>query len=149
MRAVIQRVINADVKVDGKIVGEIRKGIMVLIGIGADDDDKVIDYMIDKIVNLRIFEDENEKMNLSLIDINGELLVVPNFTLYGDARKGRRPGYSSGASPSIAQDIFNRFVARCKEQPLKVESGIFQADMKVSLINDGPVTLLLDSDRLF
>lgn len=149
MRAVIQRVSRSKVTVDNKIVGEIGKGIMVLIGLNSTDDEKVMDYMLDKIINLRIFEDDNEKMNLSLSDINGELLIVPNFTLYGDARKGRRPGYSNGASPSEAEGIFARFVEKAKECPLKVETGIFQADMQVEIVNDGPVTLLLDSDRVF
>jgi D-tyrosyl-tRNA(Tyr) deacylase len=150
MRAVIQRTGYASVKVDGKTAGEIGKGIMVLVGFQPSDDEKVMDYMLDKTINLRIFEDENDKMNLSLKDIDGELLIVPNFTLYGDARKGRRPGYSSGASPAEAEGMFARFVEKAQNAGLKkVQSGIFQADMKVELLNDGPVTLLLDSDRLF
>lgn len=149
MRAVLQKVKYARVEVDGKIVGSINEGIAALVGFKADDDEKVMDYMLDKTVNLRIFEDENEKMNLSLIDVKGELIIVPNFTLYGDARKGRRPGYSSGASPSEAEPMFERFVKKAKELPIKVESGIFQTYMKFELLNDGPVTILLDSDKNF
>lgn len=150
MRAVLQRVTKAGVTVNGKVIGEIGKGIMVLFGMLDSDDDKVIDYMLDKVIHLRIFEDEDGKMNLSLQDIGGELLIVPNFTLYGDARKGRRPGYSSGASPDVAAGIFDRLVEKAKELPIKkVATGQFQADMKVDLINDGPVTLLLDSEKNF
>ena len=145
MRAVIQRTGYASVNVDGKIVGEIGKGIMALVGFEPTDDEKVMDYMLDKTVNLRIFEDENDKMNLSLRDIDGELLIVPNFTLYGDARRGRRPGYSDAA-----EEMFRRFVEKAEQAGLKkVKSGIFQADMKVELLNDGPITILLDSDRNF
>ena len=150
MRAVIQRTGYASVNVDGKIVGEIGKGIMALVGFEPTDDEKVMDYMLDKTVNLRIFEDENEKMNLSLRDIDGVLLVVPNFTLYGDARRCRRLGYSDAASPAQAAEMFRRFVEKAEQAGLKkVKSGIFQADMKVELLNDGPITILLDSDRNF
>lgn len=150
MRAVLQRVLSADVTVDKNIVGKIDKGIVVLLGMHSNDDDKVIEYILDKIVNMRIFEDENEKMNLSLIDIKGELLIIPNFTLYGDARKGRRPGYSEGASPDEARKIFEKVIEKSKNLSLKkIEFGIFQADMLVNILNDGPVTLLLDSDRKF
>lgn len=150
MRAVLQRVTRASVTVDGQIIATIGKGIMVLFGFQAEDDKKAIDYMLDKIINLRIFEDENGKMNLSLQDVEGELLIVPNFTLYGDTRKGRRPGYSSGASPEVAKVIFEQLLGQAKELPLKkIAAGQFQADMKVELVNDGPVTLLLDSERNF
>ena len=149
MRAVIQRTAYARVTVDGEVAGSIGRGIAALVGFKSGDDDKVMDYMLDKIVNLRIFEDENDKMNLSLADIGGELIIVPNFTLYGDARKGRRPGYSSGAAPAEAAPMFEEFVSMAKKLPFKVESGIFQADMKFELLNDGPVTILLDSDKLF
>ncbi|NLK37623.1 MAG: D-tyrosyl-tRNA(Tyr) deacylase [Epulopiscium sp.] len=150
MRAVLQRVTKAKVTVDGQVIGEIEKGILALFGMQDTDDDKVIDYMLEKVINLRIFEDENGKMNLSLQDIKGELLIVPNFTLYGDARKGRRPGYSSGASPEVATHIFDRLVEKAHSLPIpKVATGQFQADMKVDLTNDGPVTLLLDSDKNF
>lgn len=150
MRAVLQRVTKAKVTVDGQVIGEIGKGILALFGMQDTDDDKVIDYMLEKVINLRIFEDENGKMNLSLQDIKGELLIVPNFTLYGDARKGRRPGYSSGASPEVATHIFDRLVEKAQSLPIpKVATGQFQADMKVDLTNDGPVTLLLDSDKNF
>lgn len=149
MRAVIQRVSSAGVRVSGECVGRIEKGIMVLVGMIPSDDEKVMEYMLDKIIHMRIFEDENEKMNLSLLDVEGELLIVPNFTLYGDARKGRRPSYSTAAAPAQAQLIFEKFVQMAQALPLKVETGIFQADMKVDLVNDGPVTLLLDSDRIF
>ena len=149
MRAVIQRCGYASVKVEGKNVGEIGRGIMALFGFLPSDDEKTMDYILDKIINLRIFEDENGKMNLSLLDIKGELLIVPNFTLYGDARKGRRPGYSAAASPSEAEGKYARLVEKAKELTVKVESGIFQADMKVELMNDGPVTILLDSERIF
>ncbi|MCL2699232.1 MAG: D-aminoacyl-tRNA deacylase [Defluviitaleaceae bacterium] len=149
MRAVVQRVSEARVVIDGKNVGEIGHGIMLLVGFAAEDSETEIDYIIDKTVNLRIFEDAGGKMNLSLADVDGGLLAVPNFTLYGDTRKGRRPGYSSGASPAIAGEIYNRFVEVLKSRYAKVETGVFQAEMKVELINDGPVTLLLDSGRLF
>ncbi|MFV0314347.1 MAG: D-aminoacyl-tRNA deacylase [Anaerotignum sp.] len=150
MRAVLQRVTEASVTVEGQVIGEIGKGIMVLFGMLESDDEKTMEYMLDKVVNLRIFEDENQKMNLSLLDVAGELLIVPNFTLYGDSRKGRRPGYSSGASPEVASGLFARLCEKAKQMPIKkVETGQFQADMKVALINDGPITLLLDSERLF
>lgn len=149
MRAVIQKVAKAKVQVDGSIIGEIRKGLTVLLGIQDSDNEKVIDYMLDKIVNLRIFEDEEEKMNLSLKDVEGELLIIPNFTLYGDARKGKRPSYSKAASPDLAEEIYNMFIKRAKESGVRVEHGIFQAHMEVDLINDGPVTILIDSDKTF
>ncbi|AMJ40047.1 D-aminoacyl-tRNA deacylase [Anaerotignum propionicum] len=150
MRGVLQRVTSASVTVDGQVIGEIGKGIMVLFGMLGTDDEKTMEYMLDKVVNLRIFEDENGKMNLSLLDIGGELLIVPNFTLYGDSRKGRRPGYSSGAAPDVAAGLFERLCEKAKEMPIKkVATGQFQADMKVALVNDGPVTLLLDSEKLF
>ena len=150
MRAVLQRVSEASVTVDGQIIGEIGKGVMVLFGMLGTDDDKTIEYMLEKVINLRIFEDEAGKMNLSLQDIQGELLIVPNFTLYGDTRKGRRPGFSSGAAPDVAAQLFERLCVKAKGMPIaKVETGQFQADMKVALVNDGPVTLLLDSEKLF
>ena len=149
MRAVVQRVAQARVVIDCECVGDIEKGIMLLVGFAADDNEAAINYIIDKTINLRIFEDANEKMNLSLVDVGGGLLVVPNFTLYGDTRKGRRPGYSLGAPPAIAEEIYNRFVSTLKSKYTNVETGIFQAHMHVELINDGPVTLLLDSDRVF
>lgn len=150
MRAVLQRVQKGSVTVEGKIIGEIGRGIMVLFGMMESDDKKVIEYMLDKVINMRIFEDEAGKMNLSLLDIKGELLIIPNFTLYGDARKGRRPGYSSGASPQKARDIFEQLVEYAKTLPIqKVATGEFQADMKVEIINDGPVTILLDSEKNF
>lgn len=150
MRAVLQRVTEASVTIDGQKVGEIGKGIMVLFGMLGTDTDKTIDYMLDKVINLRIFEDENGKMNLSLLDIEGELLIVPNFTLYGDARKGRRPGYSGGAAPEVTSELFDRLCKKAEGLGIKkVQHGIFQTDMKVALVNDGPVTLLLDSEKLF
>ena len=150
MRFVIQRVTNASVTVDAQITGTIQQGFLVLIGISQTDDEAVADRMLRKMLNLRIFEDENGKMNLSLLDIDGELLIVPNFTLYGDARKGRRPGYSGGAAPDVASVLFDKLCAKAKSMPIKkVATGQFQADMKVALINDGPVTLLLDSEKLF
>lgn len=150
MRAVLQRVTEASVTVDGQLIGEIEKGVMVLFGMLGTDDEKTMEYMLDKVANLRIFEDENGKMNLSLLDVEGELLIVPNFTLYGDARKGRRPGYSGGAAPDVAAKLFEKLCEKAKEMPIKkVATGQFQADMKVALVNDGPVTLLLDSEKLF
>ncbi|MCI2000827.1 MAG: D-aminoacyl-tRNA deacylase [Clostridia bacterium] len=150
MRAVVQRCGYASVNVNGKIVGEIGKGIMLLVGFSPIDDDKSMDYILDKTVNLRIFTDDDDKMNFSLKDIYGELLIVPNFTLYGDARKGRRPGFSNACPIDKAKMLFENFIKKAEKQDLKkVKSGIFQADMKVELLNDGPVTILLDSDRLF
>ena len=150
MRAVLQRVQRGSVTVDGNVIGEIQKGIMVLFGMLESDDQNVIEYMLDKVINMRIFEDEGGKMNLSLLDIKGELLIVPNFTLYGDARKGRRPGYSAGASPEKARVLFEQLVEYAKTLPVeKVATGEFQADMAVEIINDGPVTILLDSEKKF
>lgn len=150
MRAVLQRVTQASVEVDGEVIGQIEKGVMVLFGMLGSDNEKTMEYMLEKVVNLRIFEDADGKMNLSLLDIEGELLIVPNFTLYGDTRKGRRPGYSSGASPDVAAGLFEQLCQKAKQMPIKkVATGQFQADMKVALVNDGPVTLLLDSEKLF
>jgi D-tyrosyl-tRNA(Tyr) deacylase len=149
MRAVVQRTLQARVVVEDKCVGEISNGILLLVGFATDDNESSVDYILDKTINLRIFEDSEGKMNLSLADIGGGLLIVPNFTLYGDTRKGRRPGYSSGAPPAVAEQIYNRFVESAREKFPKVEVGVFQAEMQVELTNDGPVTLLLDSTRVF
>lgn len=149
MRSVVQRVKYGKVTVENKIAGEIKAGLLVLIGFSPADTEKEIDYTIDKILNLRIFEDDDEKMNLSLKDIDGEVLFIPNFTLYGDVRKGKRPSFTGGAGIQVANELFDKFVKRAKETYPKVQCGIFQADMKVELLNDGPVTILIDSDKLF
>lgn len=148
MRAVIQRVNSGSVTVDGNIVGSIGKGFVVLLGISEKDTAEDVVYMTDKIVNLRIFEDEDEKMNLSLQDIKGELLVVSQFTLYGDCRKGRRPNFMSAARPEKAEQLYNEFVNKCRGMGVKTETGIFQAYMKVNIENDGPVTVIVDSEKL-
>ena len=149
MRMVVQKVERASVSVDGILRAEIGNGLMALVGLLPQDDDKVIDYMLDKLTTLRIYEDENDKLNLSVKDVGGDILLVPNFTLYGDARKGRRPSYFNAASPEEAEKIFNRLMEKAGQLPLKVESGVFRTHMKVELVNDGPVTILLDSDKLF
>lgn len=148
MRAVVQRVNSGSVVVDDKIVGSIGKGFVVLFGVSEKDTAEDVLYMADKIVNLRIFEDENEKMNLSLLDIKGELLVVSQFTLYGDCRKGRRPNFMNAARPEKAEELYNKFVSTCREMGVKTETGIFQAYMKVNIENDGPVTVIVDSEKI-
>ncbi|NLK44886.1 MAG: D-tyrosyl-tRNA(Tyr) deacylase [Tissierellia bacterium] len=149
MRAVIQRVSKASVTVDNKTVGEIEKGLLVLLGVGKEDTISDLDYLVNKIIGLRIFEDDNEKMNLSLTDIGGNLLVVSQFTLFGDVRKGKRPSFTDSAPPDIAEEMYLKFIDKCIEMGIKTEKGIFGADMKVSLVNDGPVTILLDSKKIF
>ena len=149
MRAVVQRVTEARVSVEGQVIGEIEKGLAVLLGIGQEETEKDLTYLADKIVNLRIFEDENEKMNLSLLDTKGELLVVSQFTLYGDCRKGKRPSFDKAARTEEAEKIYQEFVEYCKSFPIKVETGRFQAMMLVDIHNDGPVTILIDSKKDF
>lgn len=149
MRSVVQRVSQASVRVKGEIVGEIGKGFLVLLGVGENDASQDVDWMVDKIIGLRIFEDEDEKMNRSIVEENGEILLVSQFTLYGDCRKGKRPSFSSAAQPEKAKALFEEAVAKIAAKGVPVETGIFQADMKVELVNDGPVTLLLDSEKTF
>jgi len=150
MRAVIQRVSRAKVSVNGEIVGEIGRGILVLLGVSDGDSEKDAVYLLEKTVNLRIFEDADEKMNLSLLDIKNDLLVVSQFTLYGDARKGRRPSFIQAAAPEKANRLYEFFVAEAGKMEIgKVATGRFQAMMDVELVNDGPVTILLDSEKLF
>ncbi len=149
MRVVLQRVSRARVLVEGKIVGKIGKGILVLLGVADEDSEKDAVYLLEKTLNLRIFEDDADKMNLSLLDITGELLVVSQFTLYGDARKGRRPSFIKAAAPEKANRLYEFFIAEATKQIEKVATGRFQAMMDVELVNDGPVTILLDSDKLF
>lgn len=149
MRAVIQRVISAHVDVDEQTTGSIGPGLVVLLGVAAGDTQKDLNYLIDKIVNLRIFEDEAGKMNLSLLQSAGELLAVSQFTLLADCRKGRRPGFSAAAPPEIAKQLYDQFVDQVRERGVIVGCGVFQADMQVHLINDGPVTMLLDSRKEF
>lgn len=149
MRAVIQRVSRAKVSVAGEITGEIGRGILVLLGISREDSEKEAFYLLEKTLNLRIFEDAGEKMNLSLLDIAGELLVVSQFTLYGDARRGRRPSFIEAAAPERANELYEFFVSEARKQIAKVGTGRFQAMMDVELVNDGPVTILLDSDKNF
>lgn len=146
MRIVVQRVTEANVKVENKIVGKINKGFLVLLGIKSTDTKKDADYLVRKLINLRIFSDENDKMNLALKDVNGELLIISQFTLYGDCKKsGNRPSFSDSAKLDIAIPLYEYFVEECKKQIPIVQTGIFGSDMKVSLLNDGPVTLILDS----
>ena len=149
MRAIVQRVLSASVKVDNEIIGKINNGFLVLLGVGQDDDENDIKYIADKIINLRVFEDENEKMNLSLNDINGEVLVVSQFTLFGDCRKGRRPSFDKAGSPARANELYEKTCEYFRENNIPTQTGRFAADMKVELINDGPVTLMLDSKKLF
>ncbi len=149
MRAVVQRVTYSSVEVDGVIVGEINEGFNVLLGISKDDTEEDMKYIKDKIINLRVFSDENGKMNLSLLDIKGELLLISQFTLYGDARKGRRPNFMNALGGEEAKEFYDKFIEIMKETGLKVETGIFGADMKVDIKNDGPVTILLDSSKSF
>ena len=149
MRAVVQRVTSSSVSVDEKIIGEIGSGFNVLIGISKDDTLEDLKYIKDKIINLRVFHDENDKMNLSLLDIKGEILVISQFTLYGDCRKGRRPNFMEAQSGIDANKLYEEFLELIKTSNLKVESGEFGADMKVQINNDGPVTIMLDSKRNF
>ncbi len=149
MRAVVQRVSRAKVTVDGEITGEIGKGILVLLGVSRTDSEKEVLYLLEKTLNLRIFEDADGKMNLSLLDIEGELLVVSQFTLYGDARKGRRPSFIEAAAPVEANRLYEFFVLEARKQISKVGTGRFQAMMDVELVNDGPVTIMLDSGKNF
>ena len=149
MRAVVQRVTQARVVVANDIVGEIGDGLLVLLAVARDDTRSDADYLAEKIINLRIFNDEQGKMNSSLLDTGGAMLVVSQFTLYGDARRGRRPSYADAAEPETANELYLYFVARARAQGVKVETGVFQAMMQVSLTNDGPVTILLDSRKSF
>jgi D-aminoacyl-tRNA deacylase len=149
MRAVVQRVARASVSVDGEVVGNIDRGLLVLLGVSVRDSESDVSYLVDKIVNLRVFDDDDGKMNLSLIDIGGDLLVVSQFTLYGDTRRGRRPSYIDAANPAEANRLYEYFVSECRKQIAKVETGRFQAMMDVELINDGPVTILIDSEKTF
>lgn len=145
MRTVVQRVSSASVTVDGNVIGKINKGFLVLLGIKSTDTKQDVDYMVKKVINLRIFRDENDKMNLSLKDVNGELLIVSQFTLYGDASGGNRPSFIEAGKPDIAIPLYEYFISECKKLISVVQTGKFGADMKVELLNDGPVTIIMES----
>ena len=149
MRAVVQRVAEASVEVEGQTTGEIGAGLLVLLGVARDDGTKDADYLVEKIIHLRIFNDQEVRMNRSLVDTGGAMLVVSQFTLYGDVRRGRRPSYTDAADPEKANSLYEYFVGRARSLGLSVETGVFQAMMRVSLVNDGPVTILLDSRKGF
>ncbi len=148
MRFVIQRVMNSKVTIDGKIRGQIGKGFMVLIGVGEGDTVETADKMIHKMINLRIFEDENGKTNLGLKDVSGSLLIISQFTLYADCKRGNRPSFVKAGDPDMAKSLYEYIISKCKNEIEVVEQGEFGADMKVELVNDGPFTVLLDSDKL-
>lgn len=149
MRSVIQRVKRASVSVEEKVVGSIQKGFLVLIGVGQGDDEATADKYMKKLLGLRIFEDENGKTNLSLADVGGELLVISQFTLYADCKKGNRPSFVKAGAPDMAEHLYEHFMERCRNYVDVVEKGQFGADMKVELLNDGPFTLMLESEQLF
>lgn len=148
MRFVIQRVAHADVTVNGEVIGKIGKGFLVLIGVGQEDTREIADKMIKKLVGMRIFEDENGKTNLSLADVDGELLLISQFTLYANCKKGNRPSFIEAGAPDMANEMYEYIIEECKKSVPVVERGSFGADMKVGLLNDGPFTILLDSDHL-
>lgn len=147
MRVVIQRVKNASVEIDNKVNGKINTGFLVLLGIASTDTKQDVDYLVKKVVNLRVFSDENDKMNLALKDINGELLVISQFTLYGNCKDGNRPSFIEAARPDVAIPLYEYFVEECKKQIPVIKTGVFGADMKVSLLNDGPVTIIIESKK--
>lgn len=149
MRAVVQRVVKADVTVEDKLTGSIEKGLMILLGVEDEDEESDAAYLAEKIAGLRIFEDKEGKMNLSVKDAGGDLLAVSQFTLFGDCRKGKRPSFIKAARPEKANSLYRKFVELCQEQGLHVEEGIFQAEMLVRIYNDGPVTILIDSKKVF
>lgn len=149
MRAIVQRVTNSSVEVEEKVVGSINEGLLVFLGVTHDDTEEDVKYLAEKIVNLRIFEDEDEKLNLSVKDKNGSILSISQFTLYADCRKGRRPNFMEAAKPDLADDLYQKFNEYIKKLGINVELGVFQAHMKVSLVNDGPVTIMLDSRKAF
>ena len=149
MRAVVQRVKEAKIEVDGNVVGAIDKGLLVYLGVGKDDSKKDVEFIADKLVNLRIFADENDKMNLSVLDVGGQILLVSQFTLYGDCRKGRRPGFDLAGEPQTAERLYEKTIEAIRQKDAPVETGVFAAYMDVSSVNDGPVTFLLDSKKTF
>ena len=149
MRAVVQRVTQSSVTVGGETVGAIGPGLMVLIGVSKEDTDKDLKYIVEKVMNLRVFDDENGVMNRSVLDMGGSILAVSQFTLYGDARGGRRPSYFTAAGPEMANALYERAVAAWRDSGIHVETGRFRTEMLVSLVNDGPVTILLDSEKVF
>jgi len=149
MRVVVQRVRQASVRVDENLVGKIDAGLVVLVGVTHSDTQEDAKYLAEKIVNLRIFEDDNDKLNLSVLDIGGKILSVSQFTLYGDCRKGRRPSFTEAAQPQIAEKLYNQFNLYLEQLGVNVEKGVFQAYMQVEIVNDGPVTMLLDSQKTF
>ena len=149
MRAVVQRVLTSSVTVEGAVTGEINRGLTVLLGVEDGDTDSDVKYIADKVTGLRVFDDENGIMNLSVLDVGGEILAVSQFTLLGDCRKGKRPSYIRAARPEAAVELYRTFVDACKEKGAKVKEGVFQADMLVRIENDGPVTIWLDSRKLF
>lgn len=149
MRAIVQRTIGSSVEVNNEVIAAIDRGLMVFLGIKQGDTEDDAKYLIDKIINLRIFADDADKMNLSLLDIKGELLLVSQFTLYGDVRKGRRPSFSNAELPELAEPLFNYSVEYAKLCGVKTEVGVFGADMKINIVNDGPCTILLDSEKIF
>ena len=144
MKLLVQRVANANVKVDDKIVGKVDKGFLVLCGVTHTDTKERADYLVKKLLNLRVFEDENEKMNLSLKQVNGELLIVSQFTLYADTSSGNRPSFINAAKPDMANELYEYFCSQCAKEGIHVEKGVFGAHMEVSLLNDGPVTIMLE-----
>lgn len=149
MKIVAQKVKESSVKIEGNIKGQIEEGLMVLVGFKEDDNEEIVDKMINKLIHLRIFIDDQGKMNKSLLDVNGSILSISQFTLYANCKKGRRPSFIEAAKPEISSPLYDLFNKKLKEQDIHVETGIFGADMKVSLINDGPITIILDSEELF
>ena len=148
MRAVLTRVTSASVTIDGQVVGQIGKGFLILLGVGPEDDESTCRYLAEKALGLRIFEDENEKMNLGLSDVGGQVLVVSQFTLYGNVRKGRRPSFAEAAPPELGEKLYEQFLKECERLGYPPQHGRFGAHMEVSSVNDGPVTLILDTDQL-
>ena len=145
MKVVLQRVSKAKVEIDSKTVGEVGPGFLVLLGVGQEDKEADIDYLVNKIINSRVFSDQNDKFNLSVKDINGSLLIVSQFTLFADTKKGNRPGFTNAAAPTLAENLYNSFVDKCKLTGLNIQTGKFGANMQITLTNSGPVTIIIDT----